>query len=419
MSDFTPLVPPEQPAELNDSTVGATAMVSSLEFLIARQRDRTLSMTLAAGTAFAARWVGLLTFDVLPALAVLAIGYLSALGFVAVYKRRARSGRKISLAPWWLVTDVIFVSGLVWLTGGIASPWCVWYVACAGRAALMRGLGQAALVAGVSVFAYVGLLAAMGQIGGLDAALVRALLQIAVVFGGTATLLVGTAKLRASELLIQRLNAEGRRRVAELERVSLDLESTSALLRDMTLTDALTGARNRRYFRDYALAASERRSKFGASERRAVQHPYAMGVLLIDVDRFKEVNDHWGHLVGDGVLKHIAHSLKRCLRDGDTLVRWGGDEFLVLLPGADAGRTGEVAARIVNAVRNNPFEIRDEQWLSLSCSLGWSHVDFHQNAADPIEAAVEAADVALYEAKHAGRDRAVATQADRAVAMIA
>jgi diguanylate cyclase (GGDEF)-like protein len=419
MSDFTPFVPPEQPDALDDSTVGAPSSTSNLDFLIARQRDRMISMALAAGTAFAARWAGLLSFDVVPALAVLAVGALSALGFVSLYERRARSGRKMSLTPWWLVTDVIFVSGLVWLTGGITSVWCVWYVACVGRAALMRGLGQAGLVAGASTLAYVGVLAAMGQIHGFDAALVQALLQMAVVFGGTALLLVGTDRLRESELVIKRLHAEDRRRVAELERVSQDLESTSALLRDLTLTDSLTGARNRRFFRDYAVAAGERRAKFGATDRRALQHSQRVGVLLVDLDRFKEINDRWGHPVGDSVLKHVARTLKRCLRDGDTLVRWGGDEFLILVSGADAGRTSEVATRIVDALRLNPYEICDDQWLSLTCSLGWSHVDWHQNAAEPLDAAVEAADVALYEAKHAGRDRVVAARADLTVALVA
>lgn len=411
---YAPLIPPDPPdagSALDESFVGAGAAESGFDFVRARQRDRAVGMTLAGGTALLARAAGLVTFSWALGLSLLALGYLTVAGFLVLYRRRARSGRVIAITPWWIACDVAFAGALVAITGGIHSFWATWFVACAGRAALMRGLKPAAVVAAGSAVVYFAVLAAMGQLS-TPVAWLQAGVQMLVLFGATGILLVGTARLRESQATIRRLHDESRRRVVELERVRQDLESTSALLRDLTLTDSLTGARNRRFFREFQNAAGERRARFGVPERRAAAHPHAVGVLLVDIDQFKAVNDQYGHPVGDSVLKHAARAIRRCLRAEDTLVRWGGDEFLVLLSGADAGRTGEVAGRVVNAMRLNPYEVADDEWLSLTVSVGWSHVDWHQSTTEPLEAAVTAADAALHRAKEAGRNQTAAAVAD-------
>jgi diguanylate cyclase (GGDEF)-like protein len=170
-------------------------------------------------------------------------------------------------------------------------------------------------------------------------------------------------------------------------------ESNLRLLREMeglSRTDALTGIWNRRAFEE-----TMRREVL-----RAQRYDLPLSMLLLDIDHFKAVNDVHGHQMGDEVLKWFAQQASRVLREGDTLHRYGGEEFAVLLPHIDLGRAQLVADRVLLHLAESPF--RD---LNITASAGVA--SGHGKALADLDL-VAAADAALYRAKREGRNRSVA-----------
>jgi diguanylate cyclase (GGDEF)-like protein len=153
------------------------------------------------------------------------------------------------------------------------------------------------------------------------------------------------------------------------------------------LEDALTGLGNRRHGE----------IELERMKAHAMRHGEGFAVVQIDVDDFKETNDTHGHPVGDTLLQAIAARLQLALRREDVLVRWGGDEFVALLPHARAHDAHLVAERLRLAARRAGAAL-DVQ-VTTTVSIGWSCVD----RGDP-EGLLAAADAALYEAKRSGRD---------------
>ncbi|WP_323147867.1 GGDEF domain-containing protein [Pseudomonas oryzihabitans] len=124
-------------------------------------------------------------------------------------------------------------------------------------------------------------------------------------------------------------------------------------------------------------------------------------VILADIDHFKAVNDTWGHGAGDRILVSVAARLAACLRRGDLLVRWGGEEFLIILPDTSLSEAKVSAERLRIAIANEPFPI-EQVVLSVTLSLGCAEI----NAADlSYEDSLQRADKALYRAKETGRDK--------------
>jgi two-component system cell cycle response regulator len=124
---------------------------------------------------------------------------------------------------------------------------------------------------------------------------------------------------------------------------------------------------------------------------------------MLDLDHFKAVNDTYGHLVGDRVLRAVARACRRVIRDGDVLIRFRGEEFLVLLPGAGPEDLAEVGERLRRAVAETSV-LDGGQRIQVTVGVGGATC---HDAADSPEALVGLSDAALYDAKESGRDRLV------------
>jgi diguanylate cyclase (GGDEF)-like protein len=134
-----------------------------------------------------------------------------------------------------------------------------------------------------------------------------------------------------------------------------------------------------------------------------------VGIVLADLDHFKQVNDELGHLAGDEVLAAIGATIAESLRPGDIAGRWGGEEFVVALPGLTGAEAREVAERLAEAVRRSPYPSAGvEVRCTLSAGVAHTEVTTPEEATAVVRQALREADVAMYAAKRAGRDRVVA-----------
>lgn len=171
--------------------------------------------------------------------------------------------------------------------------------------------------------------------------------------------------------------------------IALDIENVR--LHRVAVTDPLTGA----YNREFLLQRLPQEIEAAADRDRA------LSVAMVDVDHFKTVNDQYGHGIGDVVLSEVARRLRSAIRAGDLLVRYGGEEFLAVLPKADAGRAWEVGERMRQRVCERAFEVGDGKALLLRVSVGVAQ--WHTGERMP--ELIDRADSALYSAKDHGRNR--------------
>lgn len=176
-------------------------------------------------------------------------------------------------------------------------------------------------------------------------------------------------------------------RIRELRIAHERAHERHQLLERQALTDALTGLANRRGF-GHAL------------ERALAGHdaPIPLGLLVIDIDHFKRVNDRYGHAAGDAILRHVADHVARAAGSGAIVARYGGEEFVVALGGFDLTRAGALAERVRTSIGASfaPESSLPRVTVSIGVAAGWS------NGIDPLLAD---ADRALYSAKEAGRNR--------------
>jgi diguanylate cyclase (GGDEF)-like protein len=170
----------------------------------------------------------------------------------------------------------------------------------------------------------------------------------------------------------------------------LSVKSYQTKMEALATTDDLTGLLNRRAF-------SIVMERYMASYQRDPK-PFCM--LLIDIDHFKSINDRYGHDVGDQVLRVMGDSLKQKLRRSDMAVRWGGEEFLVLLQGCDIVEAGQIAEKLRQAIEVERI-VTNKLTIRLTLSIG---VSKYKDKEAP-DLCIQRADTALYEAKNSGRNR--------------
>lgn len=192
-------------------------------------------------------------------------------------------------------------------------------------------------------------------------------------------------KAGADDLLVKPLDA------AALERQLVAAQRVIGLheaMRADARVDALTGIPNRRAMNEELAALAARTQRYG----------HQLAVVLFDLDRFKAFNDLAGHLAGDQVLSEVATTLRRSLRGSDSIYRYGGEEFLALLPGQDVEHAAIAAERLCQAVRR--LELEHPAGGRLTVSGGVAALRFGESG----EQLLARADGALYEAKRSGRD---------------
>ncbi len=179
------------------------------------------------------------------------------------------------------------------------------------------------------------------------------------------------------------------------------LAETQQLLHALATTDSLTGLYNRR-----EILARASNSFAKEQENKRHKTPTNFGLLMLDFDDFKGINDTYGHPVGDRVLQELANRLQGALRPYDMLGRVGGEEFMIALPDSNLEQCQEIAERLCKTVRANPFEVNGLQ-IGGSISIGGATAHpMDRN----LEALLQRADERLYQAKNRGKDRAFWTE---------
>jgi diguanylate cyclase (GGDEF)-like protein/PAS domain S-box-containing protein len=185
------------------------------------------------------------------------------------------------------------------------------------------------------------------------------------------------------------------RDITDRKQAHKDLLKSKNLLRQQSIRDHLTGLFNRRYLEETMVRELNR-----ASRRNL-----PVGLILADVDYFKRINDTYGHAAGDAILRKLGEVLRENVRSEDVASRYGGDEFIILLPEASREVTKNRAEKLLEIVRQAIIRFNEVTFESVTLSAGVSV--FSEDGAAP-ESILKAADLALYHAKEKGRNRVVA-----------
>lgn len=308
---------------------------------------------------------------------------LLALTFILPYNKTIILNTLLGLS---VIASLLISAGIRWRQG---YPPAVWYL-----------LSWMVMLVGALIYA----LAAFGYLADFLAR--ESLMQVTI---GGQVILLNYAMVQRWRLLNQKLlevehkartqlEFKVHERTSQLRNAMRELEQANRKLAALSLNDPLTGLYNRRHL-DNILP------ELCAEARRTGQ---PLTLALIDADRFKAVNDTWGHGFGDTCLQLIADILKRHVkRPRDIAIRFGGEEFAVLLPGADSEGARKVCQTILDELRNTPLETPDGKTLTLTLSAGIAELANREDQ----ETLFRRADDALYQAKASGRDRVRVSEA--------
>ena len=199
---------------------------------------------------------------------------------------------------------------------------------------------------------------------------------------------------------------------------SAELQAANKRLEEASLKDPLTGISNRRFF-EVTIPRDVQQTirAYQAASPHEPPRDRDLVFFIMDIDHFKNLNDTWGHAAGDEVLVAMASRLASVIREADMLVRWGGEEFLIVSQSTSADAAQHVARRILEVIGGQPFETSDGLSISKTCSVGWAA--FPWISKTPVDVSVDdilkLADRALYMAKQGGRNRAIGLYPDESM----
>jgi len=223
--------------------------------------------------------------------------------------------------------------------------------------------------------------------------------------------IVGLIHARTSYLRHQHSVLEEKvlQRTNELETMTHALADKSRALEEASLADPLTGLRNRRFFDQHIQADIEdcfRAYEHSRANNTPLDEVKGLVFFLIDIDNFKQVNDIQGHAAGDAVLVEVSQRLRLVFRENDYLIRWGGEEFLIITRSTAREDAYMLAERVRSRIVDDNFNLGDGVTLKKSCSIGFACFPFIPQSPRVLgwHDVVEIADIALYAAKRAGRN---------------
>ena len=193
---------------------------------------------------------------------------------------------------------------------------------------------------------------------------------------------------------------------------SLELQRKNMELQEISFTDVLTGIWNRRYMEEILTAEAgqvlRNYQRARGGDIRKMDHRDLV-FIMVDMDFFKEVNDLHGHPAGDRLLQLVAQRLATVVRKSDVLVRWGGEEFLIMSRSTDTSGTPAFCSRVLEVMAAEPFDLGHGIVVRKTCSIGWASYPWCRQAFEAIcaEESIALADAALYRAKALGRNQGV------------
>jgi diguanylate cyclase (GGDEF)-like protein len=213
---------------------------------------------------------------------------------------------------------------------------------------------------------------------------------------------VQSRKLEREAEYSRRLESEVEQRTLELAGRNADLEAANKQLAEASLTDSLTGLRNRRFlFEHVSKDVDLVRRRYLALRDGSAAPTFDLSFVMIDLDHFKVINDTCGHAAGDAVLRGVREVLQSCCRHSDVLIRWGGDEFLLVGRDNDPEQVSVLAERLRSEIEAAAFEIGEGRVARTTCSIGYSCYPLLRTDPElhPWEDVLGLADAALYAAK--------------------
>lgn len=193
---------------------------------------------------------------------------------------------------------------------------------------------------------------------------------------------------------------------------SLELQRKNLELQQISFTDSLTGVWNRRYLEEILTAEAEQvlrnYQRARGSDIRKMDHRDLV-FIMVDMDFFKEVNDLHGHPAGDRLLQLVAQRLSTVVRKSDVLVRWGGEEFLIMSRSTDPSGTPAFCKRVLEIISSEAFDLGHGIMVRKTCSIGWAAYPWCRDAYEALcaEESIALADAALYRAKSLGRNQGI------------